>query len=89
MAHKKEQKMSRQIGTCDSFKRRQGRTRCNRLKDVLEIVYLIIKTLFIPLFYYSQVTKVREKGHCHKQQEKRSWNCLGRIQKCNFLSFEG
>lgn len=77
MAHEKEQKMSRQIGTCDSFKRHQGhfllrRTRCNRLKDVLEIVYLIIKTLFIPLFYYSQVTKVREKGHCHKQQEKRS-----------------
>ena len=75
MAHEKEQKMSRQIDTHNSFKRCQGhfllrRTRNNSLKDALEIMYLIIKTLFLPLFYYSQVTKLKEKGHCHKQQEK-------------------
>lgn len=55
MTHKKEHKMSRQIGTHDSFKRCQGHfllktTRSNRLKDILEIVSIIIKTLFIPLF---------------------------------------
>lgn len=47
--------------------------RATGLKGFQRLCVLIIKTLlFVLLFYYSQVTNLKEKGHCYKQQDKRS-----------------